>query len=56
MTVGAGDADPAGFERLTQRLQRGAIELRNYVGVSPAFFGQPRESRGARTRVVFIKK
>jgi hypothetical protein len=33
--LSAGDADAAGLERLAQRLERSAIEFRNYVGVSP---------------------
>jgi hypothetical protein len=31
MAIGAGDADPTGFERLAQRFERGAVELRQFV-------------------------
>jgi hypothetical protein len=33
--LGAGDADAAGFERLTQRFECCAVELRNYVADTP---------------------
>jgi hypothetical protein len=31
VAVGAGDADPAGFERLAQGFKRGAVEFRELV-------------------------
>ncbi len=40
MAVGAGDADPAGFERLAQRLQRGAAEFRQFVEKQHALMRQ----------------
>jgi hypothetical protein len=36
VTIGARNADPAGFERLTQCLERVAVELRNYVADAPS--------------------
>jgi hypothetical protein len=39
MAVGAGDADPAGFERLAQRLQCGAAELRQLIEKQDALMG-----------------
>jgi cellulose biosynthesis protein BcsQ len=35
MAAGAGDGDAPGFERLAQGFERRAVELRNYVAVSP---------------------
>ena len=31
MAVGAGDGHPAGFERLAQGFERGAVELRQLI-------------------------
>jgi hypothetical protein len=39
MAVGAGDADPAGFERLAQRFQRGAAEFRQFIEKQDALMG-----------------
>jgi hypothetical protein len=38
--VGAGDADPTGFERLPQGLQGGAVELRQFVEKQHALMRQ----------------
>ena len=35
--VGPGDADTPALEWLAQRFERSAVELRNYVAVSPRF-------------------
>jgi hypothetical protein len=35
MGLGARDGHPAGLERLSQRLQGGTIEFRNYVADAP---------------------
>jgi hypothetical protein len=35
MPLGAGDGHAAGLKRLPQRLEGSAVELRNYVAVSP---------------------
>lgn len=37
MRIGARDAHPAGLERLAQRLERRARELRYYVGDAPEY-------------------
>ena len=40
MRIGAGHADAAGFERLTQRIEHGALEFRKLVEEQDAEVGE----------------
>ena len=40
MPVGAGDADPAGFERLAQRFERGTVEFGQFVEKQHTLMGE----------------